>query len=572
VRYQALICDYDGTIAHHGAVDPATIAALERIVASGRRLVLVTGRDLPLLERDFDRLDLFDRVVTENGAFLYNPASRDERLLTEPPDERFVQLLRDRRIEPLSVGRAIVATWEPHERAVLEAIRELGLELEIIFNKGAVMVLPTGITKASGLQAALLDMGLSAHNVVGVGDAENDHAFLSLCEVSAAVANALPALKERADLVLASDHGHGVGELIDRLLDDDLRSAEPGIERLQVELGRTGDTPVGIPNRSRVLLAGPSGSGKSSLVLAFLETLASRGYQFVLIDPEGDYEQLEDAVTLGSSDRAPSIEEIDKAMADPTRSVAVNLLGQAMEDRPNLSDAILSRVQELRAKTGRPHWLIFDEAHHLLPSAWRPVPAALPRDVEGLLAVTVHPDRVAPSLLKAIDHVVTVGAESREVLQAFAKLGGTEVPARVPRSLESDEALLWRIAGRTASSPGLTKFVQAEPRGARRRHRRKYAEGALSEDRSFWFRGPHGRLNLQAQNLGMFLQIGDGVDDETWVFHQRKGHYSRWIREVIKDDDLAAQVAAVEEDREVSPRAARRRVRDAIEQRYAAPA
>lgn len=110
-------------------------------------------------------------------------------------------------------------------------------------------------------------------------------------------------------------------------------------------------------------------------------------------------------MTLGSSDRAPSIEEIDKAMADPTRSVAVNLLGQAMEDRPKTSNAVLSRVQELRAKTGRPHWLIFDEAHHLLRTGWRPVPDALPHDVEGFLAVTVHPDRVAPALVKAIDHV-----------------------------------------------------------------------------------------------------------------------------------------------------------------------
>jgi hypothetical protein len=70
----------------------------------------------------------------------------------------------------------------------------------------------------------------------------------------------------------------------------------------------------------------------------------------------------------------------------------------------------------------------------------------------------------------------------------------------------------------------------------------------------------------------MFVQIGDGVDDETWVYHQRKGHYSRWIRDVIKDDDLAAEVAAVEEDRKASPRESRRRIRDAIEQRYAAPA
>jgi HAD superfamily hydrolase (TIGR01484 family) len=231
VRYQALICDYDGTIAHDGRVAPSTIEALERLVESGRRLVLVTGRDLPLLQRDFDRLDLFERVVVENGALMYDPASRAERLLTEPADERLVEALRARDVKPLGVGRAIIATSEPMETVVLQQIRELGLELEIIFNKGAVMILPAGITKASGLEAALLDLGLSAHNSVGVGDAENDHAFLSLCGISAAVANALPALKGRADLVLEKPRGEGVAELIDRILEDDLRSVETTIEK-----------------------------------------------------------------------------------------------------------------------------------------------------------------------------------------------------------------------------------------------------------------------------------------------------------------------------------------------------
>ena len=200
MRYLALCCDYDGTLAHDGRVDEPTLAGLEQLLASGRRLVLVTGRELPDLQATFPRLDLFERVVAENGALLYRPATREEKPLAERPPDAFVELLRSRGVAPMSVGRVIVATWQPHEHAVLEAIRELGLELQVIFNKGAVMVLPAGVNKATGLAAALEEMGLSPHNVVGVGDAENDHAFLSLCECSAAVANALPTVKETADL------------------------------------------------------------------------------------------------------------------------------------------------------------------------------------------------------------------------------------------------------------------------------------------------------------------------------------------------------------------------------------
>lgn len=231
MRYRVLVCDYDGTIAHDGRVAAATVVALERVTASGRRLVLVTGRERSELAADLDRFDLFDRIVTENGAVLLDPTSGQERLLTEPADPRVVEALRRRGVRPLIVGRAIVATREPYEGVALQAIRELGLELEIIFNKGAVMILPAGVTKATGLEAALADLGTPAGEAVGVGDAENDHAFLRLCGLSAAVGNALPALKEAVDIVLDGEDGAGVAELVDRLIDDDLGKAERGAHR-----------------------------------------------------------------------------------------------------------------------------------------------------------------------------------------------------------------------------------------------------------------------------------------------------------------------------------------------------
>lgn len=227
MRYQVLATDYDGTLAHHGAVDEATIAALVRARESGRKLVLVSGRELEDLLGVFPRTDLFDLLVLENGAIVVNPRTGEVRLIGEAPPPSFLEALRVRNVAPVSRGRVIVATWEPHDPAVLDAIRELGLELQVIFNKGAVMILPSGINKATGLSAALTELGIDAANVVGIGDAENDHALLSMCGCGVAVANALPTLRERADLVTRGDHGAGVQELVAMLLADDLAGVRP---------------------------------------------------------------------------------------------------------------------------------------------------------------------------------------------------------------------------------------------------------------------------------------------------------------------------------------------------------
>ncbi len=223
VHFKALATDYDGTLAEDGTVSASTFAALRRAKEAGRRLVLVTGRELDDLMRVFPQVDIFDVVVAENGALLYTPNPvPQERPLATPPPAAFAKLLVERGVAPISCGRIIVATWEPHQHVVLETIRDLGLELEVIFNKGAVMVLPSGVNKASGLRVALEDLGLQTSEVVGVGDAENDHSLLEACGLGVAVANAVPALKDHADLVMSQPRGRGVTALIDEMLATDL--------------------------------------------------------------------------------------------------------------------------------------------------------------------------------------------------------------------------------------------------------------------------------------------------------------------------------------------------------------
>jgi hydroxymethylpyrimidine pyrophosphatase-like HAD family hydrolase len=570
MRYLALCCDYDGTLAHDGRVHRDTLAGLEKLLASGRRLVMVTGREVPDLQTVFPRLDLFERVVAENGALLWHPAAREETPLAERPPGKFIDLLRRRGVTPLSAGRVIVATVQPHEHAVLQAIQELGLELQVIFNKGSVMVLPAGVNKATGLAAALEEMGLSPHNAVGVGDAENDHAFLSLCECSAAVANALPTVKETADITTRRDHGAGVVELIEELVENDLAAREPRLKRHHPLLGTRDDgSEVRVrPYGSNLLLVGTSGSGKSTLATGFMERLAENKYTFCIIDPEGDYEVFPGVISLGTRERAPGVEEVVQVLSKPATNAVVNLVGLPIAERPSYFLALLPRVQELHARTGRPHWLVIDEAHHLQPAAWEPGLPTLPRELRTVLRITVHPNLLNPAALAAVDTIVTVGQTPAEMLGEYAAALGQAAPPCPSAPLEPGEALVWE---RSAKKEPFRLHV-APGKTERRRHSRKYAEGELPPDRSFYFRGPEGKLNLRAQNLLLFLQLAAGLDDETWTYHLRQGDYSRWFREAIKDDDLAEAAGRVEEMSGITPEESRRLIREAVEQKYTAPA
>lgn len=222
MQFKALATDFDGTLAADGVVSDAAIAALEQVRRSGRKLLLVTGRELGDLGRVFARFDLFDRIVAENGALIYRPATGETVTLAEPPPAAFVAFLERRGVTPLAIGRVVVATVAPYDHDVLEAIHALGLELQIIFNKGSVMVLPPGVNKASGLRAALRELALDPSDVVAIGDAENDHAFLGACGRGVAVANALPMLKAEADWITGGARCEGVVELAERLVASDL--------------------------------------------------------------------------------------------------------------------------------------------------------------------------------------------------------------------------------------------------------------------------------------------------------------------------------------------------------------
>lgn len=568
MHFLALAADYDGTLATNGQVSESTLAALQRLRESGRKLLLVSGRHLDDLCTVLPQIDLFDAVVVENGALLYIPATKEEYVLGDCPPTALIQKLQEQNVQPLGVGKVIVSTWEPHETTVLQAIRDLGLELQIIFNKGAVMVLPSGINKASGLKAALTHLGLSPHNAVAIGDAENDHAMLDLCECSVAVDNALPIVKDNVDWVTQGSRGDGVVELIDRLLASDLQ--EITNQRHRIALGTHDDTEVFIqPYGSSLLLAGTSGGGKSTLATGVLERLAAQGYQFCIIDPEGDYESFEGAVVMGDSNQPPNLSEVMDLLSKPAQNVILNLLAVKLEERPAFFSGLLPPLLELRANTGRPHWIVVDEAHHMLPASWHPASLTLPQAFNGVMLITVHPDQVATPALSLVNTIVAIGKAPDATISAFCQSVGHCPPDPIPsEDLPPGDAIAWFCQDN--SQP--IRFKVLPPKGERQRHKRNYAEGLLGDDKCFYFRGAENKLNLKAQNLMMFVQLADGIDEDTWLHHLHQQDYSQWLQVAIKDDELAAEVIEIEQQTDLSAQESRDRVKTAIMQRYTLPA
>ncbi len=223
MQYHVLATDFDGTIAEQGLVPESTIEALEKIKASGRKLVMVTGRRMEPLMELLPDIGLFDLIVAENGALLYEPKTATETLLASAPPPELVAQMRERGVGEIECGRVIVATWRPHELVALEVISSLAIDVQIIFNKDAVMLLPSGCNKALGLSAALAQLQISPLNTVCVGDAENDQAMMRLCGVSAAVANALDSVKQICRIVTDLPRGAGVEQLCQMILEDDLQ-------------------------------------------------------------------------------------------------------------------------------------------------------------------------------------------------------------------------------------------------------------------------------------------------------------------------------------------------------------
>lgn len=545
---RAIALDLDGTIAHGGAVSDRAMEAISLARADGLAVVLVTGRILSEMHADFPALsDAFDAVVAENGAVLTLPDGA--RLLARPVDLALAQALGAAGAHVRS-GQVLLAGSAHDTELVLGEVGRLGLDCQLLRNRDELMVLPSGVSKGTGLIAALDELGLSAHNAIAVGDAENDLALFEAAELGVAVSNAVPSLKQHADLILDQADGEGVAGLVNGPVVRGCFPIRPTRRRLEIGRFTDGDAATIPGAQANVLVCGASGAGKSHMAGLLIEQWVAAAYSVLVIDVEGDHiglGHLRNTAVLGDGSRLPSAHELVSVLRAQRASVVLDLSLTPPRERGTYLHEVAAAVEAERAISGTPHWIVVDEAHQTLGEAGAATAVFRPGDL-GYCLITYVPEQLSETARAAIDLTIRV-------------TGGP-----MPGMSGTGTALL-----REGGAPE-RQFVLAPRRTPHRRHWHKYAVEPLPAHRWFRFRSVAGPELCAARDLREFSKALQEVEPSSAEYHLCRGDFSRWLIGTLQDRDLGAAVAAVEREllarRAQDVERARERVLAEIEGRY----
>ena len=550
MRLAVIALDYDGTIARNDVIDPAVRAAIAAARARGIVVLLATGRILADLQRVAGGLHFVDGVVAENGAVLHLPASGRTSLLAPPVEPRLLAELRQRGI-PFTAGQCLVDADANDAPRLLDIIRAAELPLVLIFNRGRVMIMPQGVSKATGLHIALDTLRLSARNAVAIGDAENDHELLRLAEVGVAVEWGSQALLAAADGVVRGAAPPAVADYLDRLcLTGSL--PVPAHSRRRLLLGHLEDgREFSLAVRGRnVLVTGDAKSGKSWVAGLLCEQLILQGYCVCVIDPEGDYSSLEGlpgVTLLGREDAPPTARDLLRALRYPDRSVVIDLSRLPHDEKLQYVRSVLPALNRLRRRTGLPHRILLDEAHYYLhdPDA----PRLLDLERNGYTVVTYCASHLPQAFLAATE-VIIVTCESD-----LAEI--TALRARCTRC-DGIDSSAWTRLSRLGAGQAVALPVTEEAGGEMRlftvapritphvRHREKYVDVPVSAHRAFVFNGS-GPAAHRVRTLRQFVNELERTPPPLLAGHLMRGDFSRWIADVFGDRALAEQLRAIEQ-------------------------
>jgi hypothetical protein len=544
---RAIACDFDGTGATDGRPAPEVYAALAAARAQGIITLLVTGRVLEDVQRACEEFSPFDAVVAENGAVIYLCGIGRTIQIGEPPPEHFLGELRAQGV-PFHTGAVIVGTWEPHVYKVLELIRRFGLDAQLIFNRAALMVLPSGINKAVGVRRVLEELRRSERNLIAFGDAENDIPMLTDAELGVAARGSIPAVLALADDRVAQPGGAGVSSYIRTVLDRG--GVVPTPRRRAVLLGKTSEgSEVTLPNSgTNVVISGDPRSGKSWIAGLLAEQLIEQGYQICIVDPEGDYAQMGQrpkVVTLGHELALPSPINAAKFLSDEPLSIILTLSSLAPAEQLSYVEQLLAALESERDAMGIPHWLVIDEAHYFFQTQ-SPCLKYLSSQTGNFCLVTYRPRLLAGEVYGAIGaHILTTTKVEEEryfvtkILQAHdhlnlaahSALEALELP-RAGLLLTNAPATQWRV------------FTPVERITRHAHHSRKYADTRLPDDKAFRF--INAGEPLIAHNMIELHQAIQSAPLVSLCHHLSAGDFSRWVGEVLGDQQLARGLRKLE--------------------------
>ena len=548
MKFCILAVDYDGTIAENDKPDPAVMEALQEARARGIVVVLVTGRILSDLKRVAGDLNVFDAVVAENGAVL-EFSNGLMRVMGRPPPPALIEELCRHKVQ-FSVGECILQAAASSAPRILKTVQNLELPLVLAFNRGRVMLLPQGISKATGLRVLLDTLRLSLHNCIAIGDAENDFQLLEVAEIGVAVGWGSKSLREIPDEVLPGKGPAAVADYIRGVIEN-VKLPPNRVERRHVFLGQTADGhPLEMAVYGRIILvAGDPRSGKSWVTGLCCEQLILQGYCLCVIDPEGDYAELEalpGVVVFGGDEPPPRLSDVARALRYPDISVVIDLSQSTHEEKVNYLRTLLPMVVGLRRNTGQPHWIVVDEAHYFLhePDFRQRV------DIElaGYMLVTYRVSNLPPDLLKEVESIILTQIidphEMKALATAYGRPGERAQAESLLQGLSIDEAVfLPRV---DAPERRLQRFKVASRMTPHVRHRSKYLEVPMLERHAFVFTCNGQPFGSPARTLKEFVITLERLPVASIDGHTSNGDFSRWIADVFGDQPLAAEMRKVE--------------------------
>jgi hydroxymethylpyrimidine pyrophosphatase-like HAD family hydrolase len=549
MHISVIATDFDGTISQGDQLAPEVIHVLHRWRERGQFTVLASGRPFEFLHALQQREPVFDLIVAENGAVLYNPRNDEMSLpFGEVPGDLIDMLVKLG--VPLWRGVAIAGTTMPYDDAIWVASRELGLAVHVETNRNEVMLLPPGASKGAGLSNVLKGEGLSARNVLAFGDAENDHSLFEAVEVRVAVANASDSLKAMADHVTPEAGPLGVASFVERYLLDGRAFDFPIHSAHHFALGATQEIKLNsheLVDRS-ILIAGGSGYGKSWLASQLATGLIDGGYQLLGLDPVGDLHMLKRHATclcLGS-EGVPPISLVIQLLAETDLSMVLSLSHMPTQEEQILyTTGLLRHVLEVRQRYGKPHWLLIDEAQDLVGGPDNPVQSFLlgAPAVPGICLVTWRPSLLSRATLNRMDgFLLTRHSLSREIdwlSQLLADRGLDAIGlADQLGNLGEGQTVMWGVDPSSGDELMPLRF-NVGPRtfpGMHRLHR--YLEERVPPSRRFYFDDATGR-SAPVGNLSELIDRMRLLDLSVIEFHFHRGDFAKWIRGVLHDQTLA---------------------------------